>query len=81
MKQVNMCSWTDLLMYASTIGIDWNTAHDILVDAHIPPMYERHTVDIYPGVCEDYGWTGQAAEIVNGFLAANGNVNITLTED
>jgi len=71
--------WTDLLNFAITAGYGWNNAHDILVDAGVPPMYESYEQEIYPGVCEDYGWDGDAKTIVDGYLESVGNINVVLT--
>lgn len=67
-KNVTLIDFGDLLHYASSIGFNWNQAHEILVNDEVPPMYESNSTDLYPGVGNDYGWSEDSIKIVEGFL-------------
>lgn len=71
----------DLLSFASSIGINWNVACDVLADDGVNPMYESNSTDLYPGVAKDYGWSETSERIVEGFLAANNLKSCTLIRD
>lgn len=38
-KGVNLCDFGDILSHATSIGYNWNQAHNILVDADLCAMY------------------------------------------
>jgi hypothetical protein len=44
-KTVVLVDFSELLRYAGSIGIDWNTAHEYLVNDGIPPMYESNSCE------------------------------------
>ena len=80
-RTVTLAEFSDLLSHAATIGIDWNTAHDILVRDNVCPMYECNQRDLYLGMGKHYGWTDESSRIVDTFLNANGITNCTLVND
>jgi hypothetical protein len=46
-KTVQLVEFSEVLSYAESIGISWNTAHEYLVNDGIPPMYERNSCEYY----------------------------------
>lgn len=80
-KGQSVCEFGDLLCHAEKLGYSWNTAHDILVDDEVPPMYESYQRDIYVGMGPDYGWSEDSCKIVDGYLASEGVSECTLLRD
>ena len=81
MKQTTIVDYSDLLHFAVEIGIDWNTACDIMDRDEVRPMYECNQVDIYPGMGKDYGWSEESSRIVDGFMAKHNLTSATLVND
>ncbi len=77
--KVTLIDFGDLLRYATTIGFHWNQAHDILVKDEVCPMDESESMDLYPGVGKDYGWSEDSIKIVEGFLRDNNITACTMT--
>lgn len=78
----NVFEWTDVLAHGSSMGHDWNTLHQILVDDGFPPMYECHTRDYGRNdfVSNGYGMSDTTCEVALSFMDSEGITEMTLTE-
>lgn len=87
--QVNLVEFPELLFYAESIGISWNTAHEILVNDEIPPMYECNSreYDITDFVKNDptfdgsYRVSDETTRIIVGFMIKENIRDFTLIND
>jgi hypothetical protein len=88
-RRVNLVDFSNLLFYAESIGISWNTAHEILVKDEICPMYERNSCDYdftdfvrndptYGGA---YSCSDETMRIVVGFMVKEDLSDITVVND
>lgn len=68
MASVNLYEFSDLLYCATSVGYDWNQAHDILVDDEIPPMYEAKKRNFYIGEIDGYGYSENTKVILRAFF-------------
>jgi hypothetical protein len=88
-RTVTLVDFTELLHYAQKIGISWNTAHDILVKAEIPPMYESNSreydftdfVSKKPDYQGAYGHPDEVIRIMAGFMVDENLSGFTLVND
>jgi hypothetical protein len=88
-KQVTLVEVPELLRYAESIGISWNAAHDILVRAGIPPMYESNSreIDFWDFVGDEsddqgpYGYKDEVLRIMVGFMVKENLGDFTLVND
>lgn len=80
MKKVNLASFGDILHHATSMGYNWNQAHDILVKDGVPPMYECSTRDYYLEELDEC-LSGESLEIVKSFMKDNNVDHFTLTRD
>jgi hypothetical protein len=88
-RTVTLADFTDLLAQAQKIGIDWNTAHTILVDDDVPPMYETKTRDFYFSEfaraddpdCNPYGYSDETFRIMVSFMVEHNLAKFTLVND
>ena len=88
-RKVTLVEFSDLLHYASSIGFNWNKAHDILVNGHIVPMYEENSrdFDFWDFVGDDaddqgpYDYSDDVLRIMVGFMVKENIGDFTLTRD
>ena len=84
-KKVNMVEFSDTLFAAEKVGYDWNTAHDILVNDEICPMYECNSKDYHISDFNleknPYGYSEDTLKIMNAFCAEHNLTSFTMVND
>lgn len=84
MKKVNLADFGDLLRCAEKNGYYWNSAHKILVNDEIPPMYESSTTEYYLSDLGDtvdqcqYSWSEDTWKILKAFFEQEKITSFTL---
>lgn len=67
-ENTTIVNFTDLLGFATTIGYDWNQAHNILVDAiQIFPEHNWHR-NFEADELEEEGFPEDAKKIIGAFM-------------
>lgn len=88
-KTVVLVDFSELLHYAVSIGISWNTAHTYLVNDGIPPMYESKSHEYYFGEFvynpDGHKWapnySDETYRIMVGFMVKENLGEFTLIND
>lgn len=87
-RTVTLVDFSELLYYSQSIGIDWNTAHDILVKDEVPPMYESNQREYHisdfvsnPDDSPAYRHSDETVRIMVGFMVKENIDGFTLVND
>jgi len=79
-RKVTLVDFSDLLRHATSLGYDWNRAHEIMVKDEVISFYDDNC-ELYKSEVEgnDYGWSDDSVKIIKSFMEANNVTKFTLT--